>query len=552
MKRGLRVLICLLVLCICTVTSASCMTVLRVSEMKEQWDAGEFSPKGNEWLSYTLTDEDKTAFDKALTTFAECVRNGDSFANIEGALVEFDNLYYHISTQSQIAYIIYNQNLKDTTARDNYLFASRMEADAMDAYMEVCREIDSSNYPYRDTFFAYWTEDDMAQMRSYTEQVSAIKKENEDLLVEYRELDDGSEQYFESTSELYYELVLNNQKMANEFGFESYYDFAYEYVYCRDYTPTETEQMRTYVKELLVPLCKEAYGDFHERMSALSERKQNQLIEFISEDYHKLATPWVEQYFQSLPNSMRYYMVDALESGRVVYATNKNAQRGAFTAYLYEYNHPVLYFSEGYRNNITVAHEAGHYYALSVQNGIGASVDMAEVYSQSNEFLMLAYLKNAGFDDAVYEVIVDYQLYNLLASIIVSTMIDEFEQIAYEKVDEVNANNCKQWYDQRMDEICRDYGGKDFVYEYLTDISYYWRYVTFEQPIYYISYAMSGVAALQMYQLASTDYNAALSAYQTLVHTPADVDGFLVNLVAAGLSTPLKEEAYLKIRSLYD
>ena len=310
--------------------------------------------------------------------------------------------------------------------------------------------------------------------------------------------------------------------------------------------------MRTYVKEILVPICKKAYDEFYQTLSGLSESKQNQVINFISLDYHQMATPWVEEYFNSLPNSMRYYMVDALDSGRVVYATDRDSQAGAFTAYLYEYNYPVMYFSEGYRNNMTVAHEAGHYYALSVQNGVGASIDMAEVYSQSNEFLMLTYLGGAGFDEALYEVIVDYQLYNALATIIVSTIIDEFEQVAYEKVDEFNFYNCKMWYDRWMNEICKDYGGKDFVDEYLTDISYYWRYVVLEQPVYYISYAMSGVAALQVYQLALTDYNAALVAYQGLVHNPVDVDGFLENLKGVGLTSPLEEGTYWAIRDLFE
>lgn len=552
MKRGLRILALILSLTLLTVASTSCMTVLQIADMKAKWDAGEFSPKGNEWLSYTLSEADKTAFDNALTRFAEAVRNDADPSEIEDALMEFEELYYHISTQSQIAYIIYNQNLKDKTASENYLFASEMEANAMEAYMAICREIDASDYAYRDTFFMTWSEDEMAQMRSYTEAVSAIKKDNEELLVKYRDLNDGSGSYRQDVAKLYYELVTNNQKMAKEFGFDSYYDFAYEYIYCRDYTPEETEQMRSYVKEALVPMCKRIYDDFYEGMEALSEKEQDRLIDFFSTDYQKLATPWVEEYFNSLPNSMRYYMVDALESGRVVYATNKNAQEGAFTAYLYEQNHPVLYFSEGYRNNMTVAHEAGHYYALSVQKGLGASIDMAEVYSQSNEFLMLAYLKNAGFDEKLYEVIVDYQLYNALATIIVSTIIDEFEQVAYEKYEEFSPTNCVAWYDRWMNEICKDYGGKLFVDEYLTDIYYYWRYVVLEQPVYYISYAMSGVAALQIYQLALTDYNAALVAYQGLVHNPVDVDGFLENLKGVGLTSPLEEGTYWAIRDLFE
>ena len=75
----------------------------------------------------------------------------------------------------------------------------------------------------------------------------------------------------------------------------------------------------------------------------------------------------------------------------------------------------------------------------------------------------------------------------------------------------------------------------------------YWRLVCISNPVYYISYAVSATAAINILALAEEDYDAALVAYTTLAEGVTPEDGFLGALTKAGLTTPFDEETFIKI-----
>ena len=101
-----------------------------------------------------------------------------------------------------------------------------------------------------------------------------------------------------------------------------------------------------------------------------------------------------------------------------------------------------------------------------------------------------------------------------------------------------------------MTEVCSRYGGLDFFNEYVTDISKYWRYVVIESPVYYISYAVSGISAMTLYSQACNDYQGAIEIYRQLTEEIADPHSFLETLQQAGLATPFEEAAYIEISEL--
>lgn len=101
-----------------------------------------------------------------------------------------------------------------------------------------------------------------------------------------------------------------------------------------------------------------------------------------------------------------------------------------------------------------------------------------------------------------------------------------------------------------MNEICTRYGGKEFVEEYITDISSYWKFVVIESPVYYISYAVSAIASLTLYSMATEDYAKALSVYNELTAGELIQDAFLENLKKADLATPFEESVYVSISQL--
>jgi hypothetical protein len=68
-----------------------------------------------------------------------------------------------------------------------------------------------------------------------------------------------------------------------------------------------------------------------------------------------------------------------------------------------------------------------------------------------------------------------------------------------------------------------------------------------EQPIYYISYAVSVICAMDLYSIARNDYDAAAEIYRKLCEEPLEEGGFLANISAAGLASPFDKDFYLRI-----
>ena len=80
----------------------------------------------------------------------------------------------------------------------------------------------------------------------------------------------------------------------------------------------------------------------------------------------------------------------------------------------------------------------------------------------------------------------------------------------------------------------------------------YWKMVVVEQPVYYISYAVSSIAALNIFTMSLEDEDAAWDAYIKLAEQ-MDIDqGFLWNIEQAGLAGPFDEEVYQELVERYE
>ena len=76
----------------------------------------------------------------------------------------------------------------------------------------------------------------------------------------------------------------------------------------------------------------------------------------------------------------------------------------------------------------------------------------------------------------------------------------------------------------------------------------YWRVVCIESPVYDISYAVSGLSALELY--AHAQENSYESAQEIYLYLASEVDkelGFFEQLTLAGLSLPTETNIYSKL-----
>ena len=185
-------------------------------------------------------------------------------------------------------------------------------------------------------------------------------------------------------------------------------------------------------------------------------------------------------------------MLSLFDADNSFFGVAEGAHQGAFTTYLYNLNRPVCYFGPGYCGMDTIVHEMGHYYSYLVNGTSDIHMDLAEVQSQGNEWLFWYYLSTVLSED-VAQTIYAYCMYDSLGTVIVSTMIDEFEQLCYER-----AITSSEEADAVMAEVKSRYGGDAWLSQNLTDPDLYWRCVTVEQSVYYVSYSVSMLAAMQI------------------------------------------------------
>lgn len=551
MKNLIRQITCLLALLLVLTSTTSCSLWKRTMEILDEPVSNSNTTPQEEALfgkEYTLSDSDKEAFSKLLEETLQLMQREADEEVLDKKVEEIEDLFYHIADQADLAYVLFCMNQKDKTAEENYLYASEMKSDAYYDYMVMCQTVDASDYAYRDRFFEDWSENDFLQMRQYTEEISAINKKNDAILVEYRSLKSSSDSFDSEVARLYLEMVKNNQALAERFGYSDYFSYAYEAVYERDYSKAELALLRSYVQTYLVPLCQKSFDAFYEGYKALSQEEQMLIGAWMYNDYSDVSGAPVEAYFSSLPASMKDGMGSLLQEDYSVFTDHANAYAGAFTGYFYGDFYPFCYFGPGYQSVFTVIHEAGHFYAADAQEGLDLDLDLAELHSQGNEWLMLEFSKDL-LTPACYNVLRVYKLYESLSTVIVSVMIDEFEEKVYTNA-AASLEADLAVLEGYMDEICTRYGGKAFIEEYITDISDYWKFVVIESPVYYISYAVSAISSLTLYSMAAEDYTKALSVYNDLTAGELIQDAFLENLQKAGLATPFEESVYVSISQL--
>ncbi|MPN01831.1 hypothetical protein SDC9_149043 [bioreactor metagenome] len=182
----------------------------------------------------------------------------------------------------------------------------------------------------------------------------------------------------------------------------------------------------------------------------------------------------------------------------------------SFTTYISDYHAPFIFSRwTGAADDIaTTLHELGHftsyYHNASVGYSAGDSLDLAEVDSQA--LVLLLFDDYESFygdlaDEAKAAALID-AMYSLLSG----CMEDEFQQEIYANptmtLDEINALYAR---------LAAEYGLEE-VYGYLGTE---WVLVshTFQTPLYYISYAASMVPALELFDIAQNDPDAAKVAY---------------------------------------
>lgn len=524
-------------------TTQETQTSTETTEATEATKPSEDLPSAEELLVYTLTQEELDKYYADLESCKTMALAGTDREGLEALSDSLDEQYENIQKQQTIAFVRYSCDQTDEAATEQHLDATDKLTKAYDAMMLMLREVNASDSPIKDVLFEDWTEEDLKMLSAYTSEIAQLEKENEELVVEYQALSEG--ELAEGIIPLYQKLIANNNRIAQIYGYDNYYTYGYDVVYARDYTTDTVQQARDYAIKYLVPTVPAILQQFALGFQSLTQAEQQVVAAFMEGSYQDTDKDYVNLYIDSLPEDLQEVMNHLWQYDRAIFADKDGAKEGAFTVNIGE--DAICYFGPGYDGTLTLVHEMGHYASTLNLDLNACPMDLAELHSQGNEWLFMNELREE-LNPKVYAVIRDYKMYMDMCTILVSFMVDDFEERIYNT--DVSGYT-REDFDAVADAVCQAYGGADFVNNYLTDFQSYWRLVVMESPVYYVSYAMSDVAALNLYTIASQDTE---KAYEIYGHLLKDVDldlGFQENLKQVGLSGPFDSEVYEAISRMY-
>lgn len=357
----------------------------------------------------------------------------------------------------------------------------------------------------------YLGSDKAEALRGYDEQTDRereIAERVSELTLQYNSLIMEDLSFSEETEKigtLYRELVDLHNEEAQLAGYDGYADYAYEINYGRDFTPDDAaalcEAVKPYAKEYFTSLYSHeaTYTDFSVDTDLSAQELVGLITKFMPQisDGASEAAAYMKQH--------GLYFMDS--AGRI-------SDLG-FTTTLDAYNAPFIFLAL-YGNEYDIQsmfHEFGHYYDAYVNPipdvllSVG-SLDIFEIHSTGMEAL------STGWYDEIYGEETDLArikfLDSALYTVFTGCLFDEFQRVVY-----ADPTLTPEQISQTFTAIARSYG----LRAYSRDFSHYWMQVShnFESPFYYISYAVSMLASLQIYEMAENDWAEAADFYNKLV-----------------------------------
>ena len=483
--------------------------------------------------AFDYSEQEAADLMRQIDDLYECLEGDDPAAFVAMFTYVQCGAYARMESQCSLAQLEYSLYREDGEAAENFEWMRAFAADVSTRLSRLYRLVYDS--PAKEVFFRGWTQEDIRMALLYADaaddELAALQREYDELLVEYYELQQ-SESFIEESAELYEKAVRINNDIAQKLGYENYMDYAYEFVFLRGYAPEDIAAVRAYVKEHLVPL----YQRVDAELTLMeSDMRQSEIDAINALMYQEYNSPDVQAYMKMVGKGFSDTYTDMMDKQNFCFAYNAEVSRdGAFTDWLAAQGHPYVYMGANYADAFTFVHEFGHYYAFSVDANRAVSNDLVELQSQGNEWLYLAYLSEQNNDIAsMYTVL--YRLYNDIGSVILCLAVDEFEQSVYE-----NPALCENpaSLDALFTEILSGYidpgafGG---------GISEYWHYVTFDAAGYYVSYAVALIPCFELYFMAETDLESAVQTYLLLSEYKGTQTYFEV-LDLAGLQNPMGKD----------
>jgi len=295
-----------------------------------------------------------------------------------------------------------------------------------------------------------------------------------------------------AAGEIYRRLLQLRTEMAAQEGYDSYADYAYEAVYGRDYSLEDVQPLREAAKEYLLPLQLRLLEDqSSQELRALSVRSRMN-----GEEVLDTIQPFIEDFDREMGETfafMRRNHLYDIEYGEAKLSTGYTvALPVCGSAFIF--NCPY----GDYQDLSDMVHEFGHFNETfhntchdlwSVFN-----IDVGEIDSQALELMFTSYAGEI-FGERYGEIYANVVLGNILDAVLDGCLYDEFQAAAYDNpelsVEELN---------RLFKELSEEYG---YYYDNGVEEDSCWvkNAHSFQNPLYFISYATAALSALDLWFL---------------------------------------------------
>ena len=338
----------------------------------------------------------------------------------------------------------------------------------------------------------------------------------------------------EQVGPIYQQLVRLRAELAQLEGYESYTDLAYEQTCLRDYTGEDAQALCDAVKPIARAYYRDLYyADMWDETDSISPPLDaDGLLQAL-----RLGAEKLDPALADVWEGMTVGGLIDVDYGEDRVASN-------YTDYLSEYGRPFIFMSMAgdYYDLTTLAHEFGHFTRLylyppaNMLLGDGC-LDLMEIHSTGLEALFtFCYddIYDQGADAARFAVLCD-----LVGAVIEGCVYDEFQR-AVDAQPDMDTED----FTRLLADIRAQYG----VYE-PTEEDYNWMFVphNFDTPLYYISYAVSALAAIQIWDEAQMDLPSGVGLWEQVMSHDAYTEQYLDVLDSCGLRLFTQEGAVEEI-----
>ena len=522
-------------------------------------------------MRYSRPDTAKLETDVQAVTAA--LEDGASLGQVEELLDVCMDEYFSFSTMYSLANIYNCKDLRDEYYAAEYEWISEESStisQLFDQMYYACAgsplgaELEEDYFwegfceEYADPNDSYYTDETVALMQRESELVSRYRELVADPVIVFEgaehsfnelfeELSDYSDykgymrylsalmQYYrtlcEPLGEVYIDLMRVRGELAEKMGFSDTEEMEFVFGFDRDFTPQDAAAFVDGVRTHLVPIYRWA----DEKGIAYSVSYSSLSSDELYRDLKGITDSIGGDCQEAFAFMSRYGLYDIEPS---VYKANTS-----FQTYLDDYEAPFIFVNpEGTtRDLMTFVHEFGHYTDAYVNFDAAETVDLAECFSQSLEFLSLSHMDGI-LSAAEIEELRFNQVYDALDTFIEQCAFADFESRAHALgPDNLSAEKLNELALQ----CAKDYGFCPEGFEEY--IQYFWMDIThlFEYPFYVISYPVSLAVSMQIYALEREEPGKGLEKYFEIL--PRDYDSFMETLTNGGLEDPFSESSILSI-----